>query len=187
MKLLKDLGTRLINGTWIRYAIFECSFCFQEVEKRFYHGIKQKSCGCIKIKHGGYDTKLYKVWDSIKQRILNPNNKSYKNYGGRGITICPEWLEFASFKNWALSNGYKNNLVIDRINNGRGYCPENCHFTTSKENNRNTRHCKITLEIANEIRTLHATGNYTQRVLAIKYNVSNPTINLIIKNKYWKI
>ena len=80
------------------------------------------------------------VWIGIKQRCLNKNNKSYKNYGGRGITICKDWENnYKSFQEWAIQNGYKPNLSIDRINNNGDYEPHNCRWTTRLEQNRNTR------------------------------------------------
>src|SRR3989304_5396674 len=137
-------------------------------------------------KHGGKGTKLYSVWQSMKQRIFNPNSKDYKYYGGRGITICLEWTDklngYIAFRDWALSNGYKEGLVIDRENSDGGYVPANCGFLTIEESNRNTRKT-ITMEIANEIRYLWKTGNCTQKELSIKFNVSHQTISLIINNK----
>ena len=190
MKLIKDLGTRLIKGTWVRYAIFKCPECLQEVERVMKSGLKQKSCGCKgekNYKHGETKTKLHNVWKDIKQRILNSNNASYKNYGGRGITLCNEWLEFIPFRDWAINNGYAEGLQINRIKNEFGYEPSNCNFVPAKENARNRRGQKIkNIEMSNEIRDLHATGNYTQKELAEKYNVSIGMINHIINNKYWK-
>ena len=100
------------------------------------------SCGCAKYKHGdckrsGHDP-LYIVWSRMKSRCFNPNEKEYKNYGGRGISICDEWKnDYTSFRNWAKSNGYKHGLEIDRIDNNQGYCPDNCRWVTTKENCRN--------------------------------------------------
>ena len=195
MELIKDLGTRLINGTWIRYAIFKCSDCLQEVEKPFSNGLKYKSCGCTKskgknnpnYKHDGKGTKIYNVWIDMKQRILNSKNKDYPDYGGRGITICPEWInDYTKFRDWALNNGYIENLQINRVWNDGNYEPSNCNFIPSKENSRNRRGQKIkNIEMANEIRVLYATGNYTQKEIAIKYNVSQVNISRIINNKGW--
>ena len=137
-------------------------------------------------KHGGKGTRLYNIWNNMKQRILNPKNKDYKNYGGRGITICYEWLEFIPFRDWAMNNGYADNLEIDRINNNLGYSPENCQWITQKENMRKQSQVKLTQEIANEIRYLYNTNKYTQPKLAKKYNVTRQLINSIINNKSWK-
>ncbi len=106
-----------------------------------------KSCGCLfregnNIKHGhtknGRVTLFYKVWDSMVQRCVNPNNKDYHNYGGRGITACKEWLKFENF-NKDMRNGWKPGLQIDRENNNQGYHPGNCQWVTTKINNRNKR------------------------------------------------
>src|SRR3990167_9233467 len=172
MKLIKLLGKRKYGNFLVLWAKFLCLVCLQEVERPLSNGRKQKSCGCHKnIKHGGFGTRLYKIWEGMKSRCLNSNRKAYKNYGGRGITICNEWLEFIPFRDWALSNGYKENLQINRINNDGNYEPSNCDFVPIKENLRNRRNT-ITLEIANEIRNLYKTGNYTQKELANKFNIS---------------
>ena len=195
MELIRKTRVEITkNGNKIRYAIFKCPECLQEVERCINNGLKAKSCGCKRyefntgnknnMKHGGSKTKLYNVWCSIKQRILNPNNYDYSNYGGRGITICNEWLEFIPFRDWALSNGYKENLQINRINNDGNYEPSNCDFVPIKENLRNRRNT-ITLEIANEIRNLYKTGNYTQKELENKFNISQANVSFIILNKRW--
>lgn len=88
----------------------------------------------MNYKHGFFGTKLYNVWASIKTRCLNPKSQAYKNYGGRGITICPEWAEsYIVFRDWALNNGYKDNLQIDRKNTNGNYEPTNCNFITIKK------------------------------------------------------
>ena len=84
--------------------------------------------------------KLYKVWSSLKDRILNPKNKNYNNYGGRGITLCEEWKNnFKAFYYWAVSNGYLEGLSIDRIDNDGNYEPSNCRWSTRTIQNRNQR------------------------------------------------
>ncbi len=140
----------------------------------------------INYKHGYKGTRLYNIWALIKQRCLNINNKDYSNYGGRGITISNEWLEFIPFRNWALRNGYQYNLTIDRINNEGNYEPNNCQWLSVEENAKKKRNNKLTLEIANEIRTLHNSGYYTQKELAYKFGVCYNNINFIIHNKIWK-
>lgn len=107
-----------------------------------------KSCGCyqkdrardIKTKHGGHGERLYSIWGNIKTRCLNPNVPAYKDYGGRGITICQEWLEsYEAFRNWCLNNGYKDTLTIERIDVNKGYEPGNCTFIGKEKQPLNAR------------------------------------------------
>lgn len=110
-----------------------------------------KSCGCLKLdmfikrstKHGGRNSKLYRTWSSMLQRCNNPNDKDYSEYGGRGIKICKEWeTDFSAFQKWALANGYKEGLTIDRKDNDKGYYPENCRWTDAKTQGNNKRNCR---------------------------------------------
>jgi hypothetical protein len=83
--------------------------------------------------------RLYIIWRDMKRRCLEKNHASYKNYGGRGIKICEEWYDFIAFRKWALSNGYQDNLEIDRINNDGDYTSENCRWVTDYDQIRNRR------------------------------------------------
>jgi hypothetical protein len=93
------------------------------------------------VKGHGYSAHLlYTVWGHMKQRCYNPNNKHYKDYGGRGIRVCDEWKNSAkTFIDWCLENGWKPGLQIDRRDNDGNYCSENCHFVTPEENSLNQR------------------------------------------------
>jgi hypothetical protein len=86
---------------------------------------------------------LYGVWLSMKSRCENPNRPKFKDYGYRGIEICEEWQDAGNFAKWAFSNGYKQGLQIDRIDNDGNYEPSNCRFVTPKENSRNRRNTKL--------------------------------------------
>lgn len=112
---------------------------------------KTKSCGCYSLdrtkeratKHGMHKTRLYTEWMAMKTRCYNSHHQRYPIYGGRGITVCPEWREsFEAFRDWALANGYRDDLTLDRKDTDGNYCPENCRWATQKEqanNRRNTR------------------------------------------------
>ena len=106
-----------------------------------------KSCGCRIYKshnatHNMSKTRIYREWASIKNRCYNKNNKSFKDYGGRGIKVCNEWLNsFETFKEWAYSNGYEDNLTIERKDVDGDYCPSNCTWIPFNEQQRNRKIC----------------------------------------------
>ena len=93
-----------------------------------------------KVKHGMAHTKIYRVYCRIKQRCYDKNVKEFKYYGGRGIEMCDEWRnDFMAFYTWAMANGYKEGLTIDRKDVNGNYEPSNCCWITQKEQNNNTR------------------------------------------------
>lgn len=85
-------------------------------------------------------SRLREIHRGIRKRCLNTACKDYPHYGGRGISVCDEWLEFENFYNWAMSHGYNRNLTLDRVNNRKGYYPANCRWVSRKAqaNNRTT-------------------------------------------------
>ena len=108
-----------------------------------------KSCGCLHKKHGKFGTRLYNIWCSMKSRCYYKNQKCYKNYGGRGIKVCSDWKDnFNNFYEWAMKNGYSpeakyGECTLDRINVEKDYSPENCRFTSMKQQQNNRRNNKM--------------------------------------------
>lgn len=123
-----------------------------------------KSCGCIRNKYFTEkkydlldiqekfentipsDTPIYRSWSAMRSRCRTENNPAYKNYGGRGITVCDEWLGengFINFYNWSIQNGYADGLTIDRIDNNGDYTPNNCRWITREEQQKNKRNNTI--------------------------------------------
>lgn len=117
---------------------------------------KTKSCGHRKNapKHGKAGTRIYTIYQSMKQRCENPHNTNYKSYGGRGIKVCQAWRKsFEIFSEWALSNGYDDSLELDRINVNGDYSPENCRWISHLEQCQNRR-TNVTVTINGVTHTL---------------------------------
>ncbi len=113
---------------------------------------KTKSCGCVSreatgkrsVTHGHTRTRLYRIWSGIIDRCENPKTPVYQAYGGRGIRMCAIWRQdFTSFRDWAMSHGYRDDLTIDRIDVDGDYCPENCRWAdwVTQQNNRRNNRC----------------------------------------------
>lgn len=102
---------------------------------------------------GGKYYRLYKIWADMKQRCLNPRHSRYKDYGGRGIGVCNDWLDYIPFKNWAVRSGYSDNLTIDRINPCGNYSPSNCRWANYYIQNNNKR-CSNRYEHSGEAHTI---------------------------------
>lgn len=142
-----------------RNSIWECACaCGNHIKVALPH-LRQKgtrSCGCLlretrrsnglrsgigqrSLKHGDFGSRLYGIWAAMKRRCFNDNTCYYKYYGGRGITVADEWLDYVNFKKWAISNGYAEGLSIDRIDVDKNYEPSNCRWVSMKTQQNNRR------------------------------------------------
>lgn len=145
-----------------------------------------KSCGCLHkdvvskqmSTHGLSKTRLYRIWSNIKTRCYNPNSDNYKYYGGKGIYMCDEWKNnFLCFRDWAINNGWNEELskqdwTIDRIDNSKPYCPENCRWANHITQCNNQTSNKM-FEYNNEVHTMSEWA----RILGIKYTTLRARIS----------
>lgn len=127
----------------------------------------------------GEKPSFYNSWQGMKARCLNKNHPKYKRYGGRGIKIYDGWMDIKGFSKWALENGWKEGLTIDRIDNDGDYCPENCIWVSVSENSRKKRTTKIDMITAQEIRSRI---NEDWNELAKEYGCTHGNIWFIMKN-----
>lgn len=147
LTVVKYLGKRSHDKHW---WLCKCK-CGGTVElntSRITSNNPTKSCGCLRkekllenradpTRHGLHKHKLYAIYYSMLQRCYNPKSQRYMYYGSSGISVCPEWLEgFEVFFDWAMNNGYKEGLSIDRLDSAEDYRPDNCQWVTVSENSR---------------------------------------------------
>ena len=159
-------------------CICDCGKCCEVIGSKLVSG-HTKSCGCLQKEkaskrmttHGNSMTRLAGIWYGMRKRCGDPNSKEY---GGRGIKICDEWLNsFQAFYEWAMENGYSNDLTIDRIDVNGDYCPENCRWATRQTQSNNTR-ANHYITYNGETRTLSEWAKHT----GLKYSTLRSRINL---------
>lgn len=201
---LKDQGVQLLTRTEKRkgkwYGLYKCPSCTAEIElrmdtvkthyKKFDYpklcsACANKIAGQNRIQHGDCSTRLYSIWKNMNSRTAEcSQHKAYQN-----IKVCEEWKSYETFRDWALTSGYGENLTIDRIDPNDNYTPKNCRWLTSGENSRraairsapNTA-AKISPEQVKEIYNLLDQG-LTQQAIADRYGVVRTTITWINKER----
>ena len=142
---------------------------------------KTRSCGCYRAentsemftKHGMSGSRIYTIWVGMKDRCTNANSVEYEQYGGRGIFVCEEWQTFEPFYEWAMANGYCDDLTIDRIDNSGNYEPSNCRWSTYSEQANNTSRNHV-LRFNGEAHTIREWEN----ILGVRPNT--------VRNRIWK-
>ena len=144
----KDMTPKLVGETYLRkvlenshqrytYGLYECQYCGTQWECRttvINRGVT-KSCGCLQKRvsrtHGLHNHRMYVTWINMLDRCYNPKFTRYKDYGGRGIKVCGEWLDIKNFVDWVDNkSNWEEGLTLDRIDNDKGYSPDNCTFST---------------------------------------------------------
>lgn len=143
-----------------------------------------RSCGCLVPEshvrtHGDSSSRLHRIWSAMKQRCKNPKSSAFDCYGGRGIRVCPEWDEsYESFQVWAIANGYRDDLTIDRIDVNGNYCPENCRWVDMPTQS-NNRRSSARLEYNGESHTIREWAEIT--------GISDGTIRTRIYTRKWPV
>lgn len=191
MRLLRLAGMQVSpGGKRQSTGLFLCPHCDKTVERVLSDGKRNKSCGCARTScralNKDVDRNLFWVFHGIKARCHNPKNIAYHRYGGRGITICDEWLnDPRAFFAWAIGNGWRKGLEIDRKDNDGDYNPENCQVVTHLRNSRKRPGTKMNYVIAEKLRKRYAESGKTQKEIAVEFGVSLITAQRILTNKTW--
>jgi hypothetical protein len=179
-KFLRLLVTECVGRNKRGLALWRCKCeCGQDtvVSSNALRSKRTKSCGCyareiksiVHTKYGDAGTRLYRIWDNMIRRCEDGKQTSYQK---KGISICEEWHDYNKFKKWALSNGYDDNLTIDRINNNSDYYPHNCRWVNMKIQNNNTSRNRI-ITFGGKTQTMAQWADY----LGINYHTLSSRIN----------
>lgn len=181
-----------------QHVVWRCRCdCGKETEvvtRNLTHGIT-KSCGCLwkerireaNTKHGLWreNKQEYKAWWAARERCTNPNHPQFKDYGARNIKMCKRWKNsFAKFLKDMGTCPMGNTL--ERLDNDKGYFPNNCKWASRKDQSRNRRSTKLSKGKIKNIKTLYDSGHYTQKDLAWMYNVDPSTISYVLSGRVWR-
>jgi deoxyuridine 5'-triphosphate nucleotidohydrolase family protein len=190
LEVIEELPYRKSDNRTSYRCKCSCGNLFEATGKSIRNG-SVKSCGCYRnkilksqgfknVKHNETKSNLYNIWRGIKKRCRLKSNISYiKYYGSKNIDVCDDWFnDYIKFKNWSLKNGYEKGLTIDRIDNDKGYYPENCRWVNWKtqENNRK-----------NNKRFIYLGNVYTQSQLSEKLGISTQLFNYRLKRGIYKV
>lgn len=179
--LIKELGNLTYTENSKRkfaFALYKCGLCGNEFKANMYH-IKTghtRSCGCLnpRYTHNLAKHRLYKTWCNMRNRCYNQEFKQYKDYGGRGIKICEEWLDVVKFIKWVdEESNWEEGLSLDRIDNDSDYSPENCRFVTGTIQSINQRISKKNKTGYVGVGFVEKENRYKARV-----SINNKTINI---------
>lgn len=182
---LTIIGSRFINHKRTYECQCDCGKIVYATKNDLLNG-KVKSCGCLSIeratKHHLCGSKIYRAWAAMKDRCTNVNNPRYNDYGGRGITLCQEWMQFAKFYRWSIVEGgynaLKRGLSIDRIDNNKGYSPKNCRWVTNSIQQNNKR---------NNLYVEYQGKKYTASELAKKVGISPDVMIKRLGELHWDV
>lgn len=190
LKVVNYSHTKNSKVHWDCVCVCGSKFCTSGTSLKGGH---TKSCGCLRSEttsasmstHRLSNHPLHEVWKGMKARCRYKNHTSYPYYGGRGITVCDEWVnDFKAFYDWCILNGWKQGLTIGRKNNDGNYEPSNCRIETKKEQARNKSNT-LTWTKVRVIRNLFQMGAFTRNELSVIYGTSKSSIKKIIANKTW--
>lgn len=151
LTVIKRDGSQNKKAVWLCKC--DCGKEFRVLGSSIISG-NTKSCGCLhremaqnmglaNKKHGMFGTRIYGIWADMKKRCLDERDRAYKHYGGRGISVCEDWYDFEKFYEWAKMSGYNDTLTLDRMNVNGNYTPDNCKWTTWKEQQNNRRSSRM--------------------------------------------
>jgi len=166
-------------GTTVRPVIVLCPKCSNPFKTTMQCIKRTTQCGCLNFT-SGINPRLYRIKNNMIQRCHNPKSDSWHNYGARNISVCEEWrAPTRNFFDWALSNGYSDDLSIDRIDNNGNYTPMNCKWSTPKEQAANTRTSVVNEELINLIEKDLLSGDILRKDICVKHSISGSTFQKI--------